>query len=158
VRFIKIILFILCCVILTNCSQQGSQLHDTNGNIIEVSDLKGKWVILNFWAGWCESCVKEVPELNQFYRHNQNKNIVLYGVNFERMPIAELKNAMNKLQIAYPIILEDPANTWDLDGIEALPVTFIIDPHGNVVKKILGSNTEKSLQIAINELQKVTPR
>ena len=143
-----------CGFLLVSCTQQGSVLHDTQGNQIEVASLKGKWVIINYWAGWCESCVKEIPELNYFYQHNQDKNIVLYGVNYDRIPMQELKNAMDKTHIAYPVVLEDPAQAWSLDGIDALPVTFIIDPNGDVAKKILGVNTEKSLLATVRELQK----
>lgn len=155
-RFLKIILLFIGCVAIINCTQQGSVLHDAKGNSIPVSTLKGKWVIINYWADWCESCIKEIPELNHFYQHNQDKNIVLYGVNYDRMPIGDLETAINKTHIAYPVILEDPSETWSFDGIDALPVTFIIDPKGKVVKKILGANTEQSLLAAVHELQKVT--
>lgn len=155
-RFLKIILFIFCFIAITNCTQQGSQLHDTKGNVIDVSKLKGKWIILNFWAAWCDSCMKEIPEFNRFYQHHRNKNIEVYGVNFDQMPMSELKTAMEKMHIAYPVILENPAQTWQLDEIDALPVTYIIDPNGKVVKKILGTNTEQSLQTVLHELQKVT--
>jgi peroxiredoxin len=144
------------CVAVINCSQQGSVLHDAKGNSIQVSSLKGKWVIINYWAAWCESCVKEIPELNHFYQHNQDKNIVLYGVNYDHMPMSDLELAMHKTQIAFPVILDDPAQTWKLDSIDALPVTFIIDPKGHVVKKILGGNTEKSLFATVHALQKAS--
>lgn len=142
---------------MLSCSQQGSALHDTKGNPIEVSSLKGKWVIVNYWAAWCDSCLKEIPELNSFYEHTQDKNIVLYGVNYDRMPMNDLQAAIDKTHIIYPVVLEDPAETWPLYGIDVLPVTFIIDPNGKVVKRIVGANTEKSLFAALDELQKHIP-
>lgn len=154
-RLLKMII-LLTVIIMSSCTQQGSVLHDTKGNKIAVADLKGKWVIVNYWAAWCESCIKEIPELNHFYQHNQDKNIVLYGVNYDRMPIDDLQKAINIVHITYPVVLEDPARSWALDGIDALPVTFIIDPNGKVMKKILGANTEKSLIAIVHELQKTT--
>jgi cytochrome oxidase Cu insertion factor (SCO1/SenC/PrrC family) len=61
---------------------------------------------------------------------------------------------MNKTHIAFPVVLDDLAQTWPLQGIDALPVTFIIDPNGQVAKRIYGGNTEKSLLANIHELQK----
>ena len=153
-RLLKVILCLLCGIFIINCSQQGSVLHDTKGNSIQVSSLQGKWVIINYWAAWCENCIKEIPELNNFYQHNQDKNIVLYGVNYDRMPMSDLQIAMSKTHIAYPVVLDDPAQTWPLHGIDALPVTFIIDPHGKIAKTIFGANTEKSLLATVHELQK----
>ncbi len=153
-RFLKVSLVFLISLWMMSCSEQGSVLHDTKGNPIPVAELTGKWVILNYWAAWCESCVKEIPELNRFYQHNQHKNIVLYGVNYDHMPMKDLQAAIEQTHIAYPIVLEDPAKTWALGEFEALPVTFIIDPEGHVAKKILGANTEKSLDAVMRELQK----
>ncbi len=153
--FLKIILCLLCSSIAMGCTQEGSVLHDTKGNPISTAELKGKWVIINYWADWCESCVKEIPELNHFYQNNHDKNIVLLGVNYDRMPMSDLQIAIHKTHIAYPVILEDPAATWALNDIEALPVTFIIDPQGKVVKKILGANTEQSLLAAMQQCYKI---
>lgn len=152
--FFKNIFIALCCWLLMSCSQQGSVLHDAQGNPISVSQLQGKWVIINYWATWCESCIQEIAELNHFYLHNQDKNIVLYGVSYDHMPRQDLQGAMKRIHILYPVILEDPAKTWALGEFEALPVTFIIGPHGEVAKKILGKSTEKSLLATIRELQK----
>jgi thiol-disulfide isomerase/thioredoxin len=82
-RFLKLLLVLLCSIFMLSCTEKGSVLHDTKGNEIPLSTLKGKWVIINYWADWCESCTKEIPELNRFYQNNQDKNIVLYGVNNE---------------------------------------------------------------------------
>lgn len=153
-RLIKMLLFVLCAVFSVNCcSRQGSVLHDTDGNTIPVKQLQGKWIIVNYWADWCSSCVKEIPELNRFYQHNRDKNIMLYGVNYDRMPMNELKAAINRTHIAYPVVLDDLSQTWPLSGIDVLPVTFIVDPQGRVAKKILGANTEKSLLAAVYQLQ-----
>jgi thiol-disulfide isomerase/thioredoxin len=153
-RLLKIGLGLFCSFFVINCTEKGSVLHDTKGNVMQVSELRGKWVIVNYWADWCESCIKEIPELNQFYQHNQDENIILLGVNYDRMPMADLQKAMSKTHIAFPVMLEDPAQTWVLSAVDALPVTFIIDPNGNVAKRIVGENTEKTLLKTIHQLQK----
>ena len=77
-------------------------LKDLDGNKTALSSLKGKWVFINYWAGWCRTCVAEIPELNQFYQNHQNDAVVLYGVNFDAPPLSEQKNIIRQLGIQYP--------------------------------------------------------
>ncbi len=153
-RCLKIFLFLLCGVFMLSCTEKGSVLHDTKGNEIQLSALKGKWIIVNYWADWCESCVQEIPELNRFYQNNQDKNILIYGVNYDRLPKADLEKATKKVHIVFPVLLDDLTQIWPLQGIDVLPVTFIINPKGQVVKRIYGGNTEKSLSTTLQALQK----
>ncbi|MEO8401090.1 MAG: TlpA disulfide reductase family protein [Gammaproteobacteria bacterium] len=155
-RLSKIILSLVICLVSLNLmAEEPLQIHDANGNSVQLSTFKGKWIILNFWAEWCDSCVREIPELNNFYLHNQNKNVVLYGVNFDQLPLPELKNTLTKMKITYPELVENPATAWSLAQIDVLPVTFIIAPNGKVAKTILGPNTEQSLLDALKDLQRL---
>ncbi len=123
-----------------------SLMSCSRDNSVSLSALKGKWIIINYWAVWCDSCVKEIPELNHFYQHNQDKNILLFGVNYDHTPMPDL--------ILYPVLVEDPKKFFKLADVDVLPVTFIIDPQGKVVKSIIGPNTEKSLFKIMQILQK----
>ncbi len=153
-RFLRIFIFLICAFVMCQGAQADTILHDTNGGSIDVSTLKGKWVVLNYWADWCDICMKETSELNNFYSHSQNKNIVLYGVNYDHMPLDELKAAMARIHISYPVIQEDPTQVWPLEVVDVLPVTYIIDPRGKVVKRILGASTEASLLAIIHQMKK----
>lgn len=153
-KILKSILIILCSLLLISCSQDnGPVLHDTEGKPVQLSKLKGKWVIINYWADWCGSCVYEMPELNDFYQHNQDKNIAFYGVNYDHLPLSELKEAVKKTEIEFPVLVEDPNQAWHLDDVFVLPMTFIINPKGKLVKTIVGPNSEKSLLDTLQTLQ-----
>lgn len=152
--FRNIIGIILLCLSMTSCSHSNSTLHDTEGNALGIQQFKGKWIIINYWAAWCEGCVKEIPELNNFYQHNHNNNIVLLGVNYDHIPMPDLNEWVNKERISYPVVVEDPSTVFKLTDVDVLPMTFIIDPHGVVVKSIAGPNTEKSLTDILHSLQK----
>jgi len=152
-RSLILILFLLCFTTISYAHQK-PVLHDATGKSIPLSDLKGKWIIVNYWAEWCDSCMEEVPELNKFYSNNQDKNVVLYGVEYDHIPTPKLRAAIAKMHINYPVIVEDPAAIWSLSAFDALPMTFIIGPHGRVVKKIMGESTEASLSAVIQTLQK----
>lgn len=127
--------------------------HDTQSHAVQLTKLKDKWVIVNYWASWCPTCMQEVPELNRFYQNNQKKNIVMFGVNYDHLPGNSLKQAVQEGALAFPVLVEDPAEAWKLQGVMVLPTTFIINPQGKVVKKIIGLNTERSLLDTLHELQ-----
>lgn len=153
-RLIKaiVILFFSICVSMTAFAE--SEFHDTANAVFKTSELKGKWIIVNYWAAWCGYCIREIPELNSFYKHNKNKNVLVFGVNYDALQMPELKLVADKINIKFPVLLEDPKQVWDLDDTNVLPVTYIISPKGKMVKKILGPSTEDSLNDALQELKK----
>ena len=118
---------------------------DTNGQSYNSKDFKNKWVIINYWASWCDSCIDEVPELNKFYFNNKNSNIVILGVNYDHLRDPHLTNAIDKLGIRFPVLKQDPGKELRLGVVSVLPTTFVINPNGDIVKKIIGANTEQSL-------------
>jgi cytochrome c biogenesis protein CcmG/thiol:disulfide interchange protein DsbE len=135
------------------CSKSHLSLHDSNGHLVPTASFSGKWVIISYWAAWCDGCAEEVPELNYFYQHNSNKNILLYGVNDDQLPSNDLQQAIRKMKMLYPSLLEDPSAVWQLGETNVLPTLFIINPIGKVKKKIIGSVTAQDLLKIINKLQ-----
>jgi len=118
---------------------------DTDGKVYSPKDLKNKWVIVNYWASWCDSCIDEIPELNKFHSHNKDKNILILGVNYDHLPPPHLNNTINSLGIKFPVLQEDPGKYLRLGIVSVLPTTFVINPNGDIVKKVIGANTEQSL-------------
>jgi thiol-disulfide isomerase/thioredoxin len=128
-------------------------LHDTDGHEISITQLKNKWVIINYWASWCANCIEEVQEFNHFYANNRDKNIVLYGVNYNHLPIHDLKEDIQKVGIHYPVLIEDPSQIWHFDLMDVIPFTFIVNPAGKVAKTIIGTTSEQDLLGIIRSLQ-----
>lgn len=154
--FKKLILISLCSITMVGyaATEAAPVFHDLQGNTLSVNSFKDKWVVVTYWSTWCASCSREIPELNRFYQNNRNKNVLFYGVNFDQLAADDLKVAASKSEIAFPLLVEDPnRQAWQLGDIEWLPVTFIINPQGKVVKKIVGKNTEQTLMNTLNQLQ-----
>ena len=124
-------------------------LKDTQGQSTAFSTLKGKWVVLNYWAGWCQSCVDEIPELNRFYQNHKNDPIALFAVNYDNLPLFRQKSLIKRFNIDYPNLLQDPANELRLGDITGIPVTFIFNPKGELVKKLFGPQTTETLDQVI---------
>ncbi len=148
----KIFLALLLTLGLVACSGQPS-FHDANGNKISLSDYKGKWVFVNYWATWCHSCVHEIPELNAFNKSHQ-ANAAVLGVNYDGLQPPQLNQAITKFSIQFPVLEENPQQKLNLANVDVVPTTFLIDPKGHVVKALLGPQTSKTLEAAIKQAEK----
>jgi thiol-disulfide isomerase/thioredoxin len=134
------------------CSRPAPTVRDTEGNAVTRVSTQGKWVIVNYWATWCDSCIQEIPELDQF-NATRPANVLLYGVNFDQLALPALKTAMAVAKITFPVLTADPSMLWQLSDVTVLPTTFIINPQGKIVRKILGVSTQASLAAALKEAE-----
>ncbi|KGP63794.1 thiol-disulfide oxidoreductase [Legionella norrlandica] len=148
-RIIGTVLFVLISTIFAFTANAEALLKDTHGRSIPFSSLKGKWVFINYWASWCETCVDEIPELNRFYNNHKNDSVALYAVNYDALPLLEQKLLIKKLNINYPNLIRDPARDLQLGDITGVPVTFVFNPKGQLVKKLYGGQTAKALEQTI---------
>lgn len=121
-------------------------LPDLNGKQVKVSDFKGKWVIVNYWATWCPPCAVEIPELNAFHIKHHLKDAVVLGVNIEKDDLEYVKEFSDEFKISYPVLVTDNALSTPYGNIQALPTTFIINKQGKRVKTIVGAVTLERLE------------
>lgn len=140
-----ILLLIPIVLLFSACNQPAHAFIDTQGHKISTTDWKGKWVIINYWATWCDACAEEIPQLNLFYQHKQNQ-VVMIGVNFDDLAGADLVNAVNQLNIHFPVLQTNPARALGLPALSVLPTTYLINPQGKIVKQLIGPQTAAGLE------------
>ena len=146
----RLLLTISCMAIfLFGCSDDPSAFQDNQGKVIQFSKLRGKWIIINYWATWCHACIEEIPQFNVFYKKNKNK-VIVFGVNYDLLSGNRLKKAIKKWNITYPVLTQDPSQRLHLKLPDVIPVTYIITPEGRLFKRLLGPQTEKTLATAIS--------
>jgi thiol-disulfide isomerase/thioredoxin len=109
-----------------------------------MQSLKGHWVFINYWASWCEACVEEIQQLNQFYDENQQR-MLLFAVNYEDLELGQQHSLIKQLGIRYPSLKDDPSDSLNLGEITVLPMTFVLNPQGQLVKTLYGSVTRRRL-------------
>jgi thiol-disulfide isomerase/thioredoxin len=119
-----------------------------DGEVVDFNELRGQWVVLNYWASWCKPCYQEIPELNAFAR--QADNVVVLGVNFDQVPLYELKMLIRQLDIEFPTLAVNPGPQLGLPDIPGLPTTYILNPQGKLVNRLYGEQTRESLLAALN--------
>ncbi|VAX16121.1 hypothetical protein MNBD_NITROSPINAE02-93 [hydrothermal vent metagenome] len=116
-----------------------------DGDKITLDSLKGKAIILNFWATWCIPCKMEMPLLEQVYNDNKDKGLVIIGANY-RQPAPIIKRFISKNPISFPILLDEDGKISKKYGVFALPATFFINREGHYLGSHTGLLTEENLE------------
>jgi thiol-disulfide isomerase/thioredoxin len=112
-------------------------VDDLNGHIVSTAALRGKVVIVNFWATWCPPCQEEIPEMMELQKEFEGK-LQIIGVSMDDGPPSGVKSFADKIGINYPIVMGSDALSDEYGGIPALPTSFVVDPQGRVVQKHVG--------------------
>lgn len=116
------------------------ELPSLDGETVRLSDHRGDWVVLNYWATWCAPCRKEIPDLSQM--HDAHADITVLGLAFEDTDPEDFVHFLEQYPASYPILLVDTFNPPEsLGAPRALPTTFLVNREGAIVKTWLGHIT-----------------
>ena len=118
-------------------------LSDMKGVEHKLSDYRGKWVVVNYWATWCPPCLTEIPELVDFHEDHNGRDAVVLGVNFEDISLNGLKQFSEEYFMNYPVLRSKPGPNSALGPIPGLPTTYLVSPLGEVVARQVGPVTAK---------------
>ena len=116
-------------------------LTDLSGKTWTLKDLRGKVVMLNFWATWCPPCRKEMPDLEALYRRFGPQGLVILGISDEDAAKVQPFTAQQK--VTYPILLDPGRKVNELFQIDGIPKTFIYDREGKIVAESIDMRTQK---------------
>jgi len=125
-------------------------MTDLNGKQISSKDLRGKVVLVNFWATWCPPCRAEIPDLIKLQDKYRDK-LVIIGVSEDEGTVDEVKAFVAQQRMNYPVAMTTPELANVFRGVSALPTTFVIDREGRLAQRHVGllvaSRTELETQV-----------
>lgn len=129
-------------------------LRDLEGVEHKLSNYKGRWVLVNYWATWCPPCLEEVPDLINLYENREQQDVMVIGVVFDYQSIKEVTDYVDDMLMTYPIVLSDQAVVSQFESVNVLPTTFIFNPKGQLIKVKHGVVTRRYMESIINAYQK----
>jgi len=114
-------------------------LTDLNGQAWTLKDLKGKVVMLNFWATWCPPCRKEMPDLEALYKQFEPQGLVILGISDDEPE--KVREFVQKQGTTYPVLLDPGSKVNELLHIQGIPKTFVYDREGKIVAESIDMRT-----------------
>jgi thiol-disulfide isomerase/thioredoxin len=132
------------------CAGPEQELTFARGGGATWEEMRGQWLLINYWAEWCAPCRKEIPELNELHEQGEELGVVVLGVNFDGLRGDGLLSVMDRMDVQFPVLLDDPRARWDLPAPSVLPSTLVIDPEGNLHDVLVGPQTLESLAAALD--------
>lgn len=109
------------------------------GKNYRLSDLRGKVVLLNFWATWCPPCRQEMPSMDAAYKELKDKGLVIVAVSVDRDGKAAVAEFKQKMSFSFPVALDTEAKAARVYRVTSIPANFIIDRQGKIVNKVVGA-------------------
>jgi peroxiredoxin len=130
----------------------GFTLRDASGAPVSLADYRGKVVVLNFWATWCHGCRTEIPWLMEFAGEYRAKGLAVIGVSMDEDGWKVVKPFLREKRLNYPVVLGTGEVARRYGGVDAMPLTYLIDRRGRIAATHLGVFDKDQLEGEIRRL------
>lgn len=142
------LVLIACALFSLEASGQRRQVPDiematVDGTVWTLSEMRGKVVILNFWATWCAPCRTEVPYLVALGDRHKKDGLEIAGISLDE-DLSLVPKFIAEYKVTYPILIPDPASPWR--ALDNTPTTFLIDRQGRLIQTYVGAVPEETLR------------
>ncbi|WOV88402.1 TlpA disulfide reductase family protein [Sporosarcina oncorhynchi] len=132
------------------------ELNTLAGETVRLSDLKGKKVVLNFWATWCPPCKAEMPHMEKYYSKNAEKdNVEILSVNLttgENRGVKAVQEFIDAYELTFTIPLDEQGIVGDTYQVYSIPTTFMLNTDGTISQKIVGPMDESIMEQLVEDL------
>lgn len=125
-------------------------LEDIEGNVVSLSDYKGKVVFVNFWATWCPPCRAEIPHFIELIEQ-YGEDFVVLGVDLDSRDFSKVPAFVEKQGMNYPVLYDTKGVSNLYGGIQSIPTTFVVNRNGKIVEQIIGSRPKADFENLIKK-------
>lgn len=129
----------------------GFQITAFDGNPIDPDTQRGKVLVINFFASWCDPCRREAPAIEQVWREYQSRGVQFYGVAYKDAA-SKAQSFLDQYGVTYPSAADLKTDISRAYGVTGVPETFVIDRQGRLVHKFLGEITAAQLKQELDRL------
>ncbi|WP_066456676.1 peroxiredoxin family protein [Castellaniella caeni] len=127
-------------------------LTDLQGNTVHLQDLRGKVVLVKFWATSCTTCVAQMPDTIRHYDELKAQGFDTYGVAMQYDPPNYVKNFTDTRKLPFPVVIDAQGKIAQAFGdVRLTPTAFLIDKKGNIIKRYLGNYDEKAFMATVEK-------
>ncbi|MDP3388191.1 MAG: TlpA disulfide reductase family protein [Eubacteriales bacterium] len=127
------------------------ELEDLDGNIVRLVDLKGKNILVNFWATWCPFCVDEMPDLQLLYEKYKDDDFIVLAINVQESA-EKARGYLEEAGIELPVLLDKDSRIAALYGANSIPLTIAVNKDGVAVTGYRGKLTFEQMETMYNML------
>lgn len=122
------------------------QLKNLNGGDFKLSDLRGKAVVLNFWATYCQPCKLEMPWLEELHKRYAPQGVEFVGVTMDDVSEDTIRKYVKDVNVTYTILVGKEAVGDQYGGVQFLPTTFYIGRDGKIVERVFGISGQSDIE------------
>lgn len=135
-------------LLLSACKQTAAPaLTDATGQPLATNH----WLLINYWATWCKPCRHEIPEFNTLHQQLAEQPLLVLGYNFDQLEGDALLSASKQLDIQFPLLSNNSLHQLELPAVSGIPVTFLVNPQGQLIARLTGEQTRDSLMQALHQ-------
>src|SRR5919109_2182981 len=113
-------------------------LPDLQGNMVQLSALRGKVVFINIWATWCPPCVEEMPTMQRLYDRLHDRGLEILAISIDALGAQVVAPFMQQYRLTFPALLDPAGSIERLYRTSGVPESFVVDKQGRLVEKVVG--------------------
>jgi thiol-disulfide isomerase/thioredoxin len=146
---LHILLTVLLLSLSYSCQAESWSLKDKDGVRYTSAGMQGRWVLVNFWAPWCPTCLQEIPELDGLQAKHKDVQVIGVAVMYKNRK--EVMEIVHNQPVTYPVVFGSEDTASDFGGMPGLPTSFLYSPSGKLVGRHSGPLTQHEIEQAIEQ-------
>ena len=146
---IRILLAVTTLLLALGAEANEFTLEDIHGKTLRLTDYRGKWVLVNFWATWCPPCLDEIPELVSLYEAHKDGDLQVIGIAMDSGDRAKVARFSLAHGMIYPVVMGDSQSRLQIGPVDVLPASYLYNPKGELVNYQAGKVTRASVEALI---------